>query len=364
MLSLQDICVKYSYKSVLKGVSLTFEEKTIYALLGENGAGKSTLAHVISGDLSPTSGRISLNNKPVTFNTPKDAIKNGIVCVHQRPLLAPSISILENLKLGISKEQERNPELLKQLLNTWLPEHKLHTPVKKLNTEECFYVALIGALLKNPATLILDEPPSLPKEKLQNLSESGITIIMITHNLNEAITKANQIILLQNGVVCKQSAAGEISEEEISKILYGISKEVEMPAIFKKQKIDENKLKHDFGKTGFIPSDKTFTASNPDLSILQLVTAFNPKGKQKELEKQTTDLLTRAEVNIKPYEKASCLSGGMLQRLILERELSLNPRKLILCNPTQGLDVEATEKLYSRLEALANSGTEIIFGEE
>lgn len=363
MLSLQNICVKYSYKSVLNGITLTFEENTIYALLGENGAGKSTLAHVISGDLSPTSGRILLDDVPVNFAAPKDAIKNGIVCVHQRPLLAPSISIHENLKLGISKEQEHNPQLLKQLLNTWIPGHRLKTPVYKLSEEEQFYVALTGALLKNPKILILDEPPDIPQLKLQQLADSGITIIMITHNLNEAISKAHQIVLLQNGSICRQSAAGEITEEEIGNTLYGISKEVEIPSAFQTKKIDESKVSHIFGKTGFIPSDKTFTASNPDLSILQLCTAFNPKGKQKELTAQTMALLKKADIDIKPYEKASCLSGGMLQRLILERELSMKPEKLILFNPTHGLDVEATEKLYKRLETLAKNGTEIILGE-
>ena len=67
MLTLKDICVKYSYKTVLTGVSLEFEEGKIYSLLGENGAGKSTLAHVLCGDIMPTSGSIYLNEKKLNI---------------------------------------------------------------------------------------------------------------------------------------------------------------------------------------------------------------------------------------------------------------------------------------------------------
>ena len=80
-------------------MSLFFEKGKIYSLLGENGAGKSTLAHVICGDLRPTCGEILLDNQKLVFKSPGTAIKNGIVCVHQRPLLSQEISI-EEIKSG------------------------------------------------------------------------------------------------------------------------------------------------------------------------------------------------------------------------------------------------------------------------
>ena len=115
MLRLNNIHVKYSYKTVLRGINLNFEKGKIYSLLGENGAGKSTLAHVLCGDILPTSGEILLDGKKLNIKNPKDAIKSGIVCVHQRPLLAPSVSIRENLLIGIDKKEEtRIPQLMKQ----------------------------------------------------------------------------------------------------------------------------------------------------------------------------------------------------------------------------------------------------------
>ena len=113
---------------------------------------------------------------------------------------------------------------------------------------------------------------------------------------------------------------------------------------------------------GYIPSDKTFRASNPNLTILQLCSAYHTEKKQADLEEYSRELLKKADVNIKLYEKALCLSGGMLQRLILERELAENPQVLYLFDPTHGLDVEATERLYRRLEGLAKKGTKIIIG--
>ena len=114
---------------------------------------------------------------------------------------------------------------------------------------------------------------------------------------------------------------------------------------------------------GYIPSDKTFRASNPNLTILQLLTARHPNGTKTELEQYASSLLKKADVNIKLKERVYCLSGGMLQRLILERELAEKPHTLLLFNPTQGLDIEAKNRLFTRLDKLAQNGTTVILGE-
>lgn len=361
MLSLKDICVNYSYKKVLKGISIDFQPGKIYSLLGENGAGKSTLAHVICADIKASSGHIFLDGQELKCHSPKEAIAHGLVCVHQRPLLAPSISIKDNLRIGIPKNELSR---MQELANQYLPNLKLTYLVKNLNQEECFYVSLIGALLKNPRLLIIDEPPAIPLEKLKGLTNQGLTIIMITHDLNQALTKSDEIILLQEGLIVEHKPASEYSEEIISKKLYGISKEVQLPASIKIQKLDEESLSQKLGKIAIIPSDKTFKASDPQLTIQQMLTAFNPAGKEKKLKAYSQSLLKKAGVNIKLKEKVSALSGGMLQKLILERALAQRPETLYLFNPTQGLDVEATERLYDRLEKLSKDGTTVIFAEQ
>ena len=372
MLELKDIHVKYSYKTVLRGINLTFEKGKIYSLLGENGAGKSTLAHVLCGDILPTSGELLLDEKKLNIKNPKDAIKSGIVCVHQRPLLAPSVSIRENLLIGIDKKEEAR---IPQLMNLWLPERKPSVLVKNLFPAETFTVSLMGALLKNPSVLILDEPPELEKETLRKLSDSGLTVIIITHSFKEAVEKSDEVVLLKEGIVLEKTPASKITEADIKQKLFGLTKTVAQPDFIEEKDIIEedvlNLRKEIVGssptmthsrKIGYIPSDRTFRASNPNLTIFQLCSAYHTSFKQNILEKYSKELLRKAEVNIKLYEKASCLSGGMLQRIILEREIAENPAELYLFDPTHGLDVEATERLYSRLETLAKKGTKIIIG--
>jgi ABC-type uncharacterized transport system ATPase subunit len=379
MLKLDNICVKYSYKTVLTGVSLDFEPGKIYSLLGENGAGKSTLAHVLCGDILPTGGSIYLNQKKLKIRKPKDAIKNGIVCVHQRPLLAPSLSIRDNLRIGIShKMTKRIPEFAQN----WLPGRELTEEVRNLSEVEVFNTSLTGALLKSPNVLILDEPPFLNKEKMRQLAESGLIIIIITHSFKEAIEKSDQVILLKEGTLLEKTPAAQITEEDIKEKLFGLTKTLTIPDFIEEKDISEDEVmrlrekisgsspkmtkttnpKTALASIGYIPSDKTFRASNPNLTILQLCSAYHTEKKQGDLEEYSRELLKKADVNIKLYEKALCLSGGMLQRLILERELAENPNVLYLFDPTHGLDVEATERLYRRLEGLAKKGTKIIIG--
>ncbi len=377
MFELKDIHVKYSYKTVLNGISLQLQKGKIYSLLGENGAGKSTLAKVLCGDIVPTAGSLFLNNKKLTIKNPKDAIKNGIVCVHQRPLLAAAVSIRENLLIGIKKKKAvRIPELTKE----WLPERKLTSIVKDLQPHEVFTVSLMGALLKNPSVLILDEPPQIETQSLRKLAESGITIIMITHSFKEAVEKSDQIVLLKEGEVLEVTPASQLTENDIKQKLFGLTKNVPLPSEIKNEKITEEevliirekenqstnkKAGSSKGKilTGLIPYDRSFRASNPNLTVFQLCTAYHTEEKQKDLEKYASELLQKADVNIKLYEKTSNLSGGMLQRLILERELAENPESLYLFDPAHGLDAEATERLYTRLEGLSKNGVKIIIGE-
>lgn len=360
MFELKDIFVKYSYKSVLNGISLKFEQEKIYSLLGENGAGKSTLAHVICGDINQTSGKIILNNKEVYFDSPKKAIENGICCVHQRPLLAQEISIYENLKIGVKKI---NKQRQKELLDFWLPGISEKTIVKELGMENQFYVSLTGALLKNPQILILDEPPRIEKGKLKSLLTryNCHTIIVITHDLNEAINKTDFTILLQEGKILKACPTRETSAEEIENLLFGISEKIEFPSDFIQANLDENLFfQNKNKKIAYIPSDKTFRASNPNLTIMQLLCSRRTNLKKSDAVDFSNQLLKKAEVNIKLKEKVSALSGGMLQRLILEKELAEHPETIVLFNPLHGLDADASKRLFSKLKNLAQNGVKVI----
>ena len=423
MLELKNICLTYSYKKVLCGVNASFEEGKIYSLLGENGAGKSTLAHIICGDLRADSGSLILNGQKLNFDSAGQALKKGIGCVHQRPLLATSISVWENLQLGNNHLKKKDAETL---LKNLIPGVKMKTLVKNLNPSQKFFVSLAGILLKNPEILILDEPTALLEPKLADFlfeilsqkTAAGMTILVITHNLNEAICKTDGIVILRDGNVIASGNSRDFTESKIRALMFdqagphtapAVNTEVPGPHIAFAvnteipgphtaptvntdvsgphtalslpppliQKLytteSENSLTGmDSDKirelrkegTAIIPSDRTFRASNPDLTILQLTTTYKTELSKKTLTEYARKITQKAGVNIHLDEKVNCLSGGMLQRLILQRELDLNPQKIIFCSPYQGLDSDAVCKLNKVIAEQIKKGTKIILAGE
>lgn len=380
MLKIDNICLNYSYKKVLTGVNAVFEKGKIYALLGENGAGKSTLAHIICGDIQPDSGKMILNGTEVHFSSPHQALAKKIACVHQRPLLAESISIKENLLLGADKITD---SMIDRQLKIWLPGIKKNTLVNKLTPSEKFFVSLTGILLKNPEILILDEPTALLNQQqsenlfanIKELTQQGLTVLLITHYLQEALEKAHELLILRNGIAEKAGPVSQFTKETVKEAMFGtnynLNTETPEPENKEKTETAENEdsitgmnsnliYKLRKNKTAIIPSDKTFRASNPNLTILQLVTSYKTGLSKKELIAYAENITKKAQVNIRLDEKASCLSGGMLQKLILERELDTNPDTIIFCSPFQGLDTAASQKLRDIIAEQKSKGKNII----
>ncbi|MCR4952617.1 MAG: ATP-binding cassette domain-containing protein [Treponema sp.] len=228
-LNLYGISVHFTLKKVLTNLTVTFKECQIHAVLGENGAGKSTLAKVISGELAPGKGQIFVNNDEVFFSDAKTAIQNGICHVHQRQLLAESISVKENLLLGVHKPDKK---YFDDLCSCWLKDVPLNKKLKDTSGDQRFFVALTGALLKNPKILILDEPSALLDleqrtflfTELQKLSQSGLNIIVITHDIKEALAYCDTITLLKDGEVLRTFEKNQADENEITKLLFGQEK--------------------------------------------------------------------------------------------------------------------------------------------
>ena len=438
-LSVQNIVLRYPKKRVLNGVSVDFAHGQIHALIGENGAGKSSLIKIICGDILPTSGKILINQKEAEIKTPADAIRHGIVCVHQRPLLADGISIMENLMLGAAKFDKKRAE---ELLALWLPGVPGKTLVKNCSGDVRFFTSLTGALLKNPELLILDEPSALLDgaqrdflfERLREFAAGGMNIIVITHFMEEARKYGDTVTYLEEGLVAKPKGeffggtgisgagskttvedgtksssakkfslsfnnltvlpsdkpsvrdvsftarGGEITlisgqtedgRETLEDAVCGMSSAKQKGTLeiadndnrrnfqfeIKNGNFTRRQLEKSPFKFGIIPSNKTFRGSNPNLTILQLLSTFDKKGFERDY---ALSLIKKADVNITLNEKAECLSGGMLQRLILERELGKNPDILILCEPVQGLDSLSTQKLCERIRQIAKSGKIIL----
>ncbi|MCR5724997.1 MAG: ATP-binding cassette domain-containing protein [Treponema sp.] len=113
-------------------------------------------------------------------------------------------------------------------------------------------------------------------------------------------------------------------------------------------------------RTAIVPSDRTFRASNPALTISQMLSVYLPSSLHQSPDAYARELITRAGVSITPQEKASNLSGGMMQRLILMRELSEQPDFIIFCNPLQGLDKNGQQKMTEIAVELASQGKAVL----
>ena len=170
--------------------------------MGENGAGKSTLMNMLYGLLEPTEGKILIREKEVKLKSPIDAIAHGIGMVHQHFKLVPSLTVYENIMLGIEEKQkngfliDRKKEIEKgsELIEKYNFELNPLDRIEDISVGSRQRVEILKMLYRNVDILILDEPTAVltPQEadelmkSLKDLKEKGKTIIVITHKLREA----------------------------------------------------------------------------------------------------------------------------------------------------------------------------------
>ena len=199
-----------SFGNVVANESVTINLKRgeILSLLGENGAGKSTLVKMFYGILKPDSGTIELNNQKINISSPNLA-KRGIGMVFQHFSLFPALNVAENILISLDKKITFNQLIFE--IRTLSKEWELFIDplrlVSELSVGEQQRVEIIRCLMQNPKLLIMDEPTSVltPQEIenlfkiLKRLSNSGCSILYISHKLEEIIELANQVTILKSG---------------------------------------------------------------------------------------------------------------------------------------------------------------------
>lgn len=277
-------------------------------------------------------------------------------------------------------------------------------------------------LLDEPTALLDNTQRDFLYKNLRQLAEHGMNIIIITHNHDEAEKYCNTIDFLEEGRLVQkkqlealnvtyksdnsknretlwfkdistgydkqknripvkaasfQVAKGAITLikglaedgldtlEEIltgmnvkhtTGIIRGLSSQSDLALT----KINPYFLRHSFPlSVGIIPTDRKFTGSNPNLTVSQMLTAgLSIPEKEKPL--AALEMIENSGVNILPQEKCYCLSGGMLQKLMFEREFYTNPEFLILCNPLQGLDTATCTRTCTRIKDAAQNGAYVL----
>lgn len=335
---------RYGKKIVLRSLTHTFTGGKVHAIQGDNGTGKSTLSSIICGALEADSGLVLCDGKAVCFSCTKDAAKKGIVCVEQTPPIAPSLTAMQNITLSPLPSRALRQKA-RQIMDRWCPNKTvpfLQKAGKDMTGAERFYTALAAALLKKPKVLCLDEPTALMEKGealhlfalLKEEAKGGMNVIVITHH-------ANEVELCDDVFVMGRAAECATPKEGIAFLPY--SDKVELEVI-------ENAAAWRNMGAAIIPTDKVYLASHPRLTVEQMLCAEHKGAVNTQF---AQSLIDSAGVNTRPKALVSSLSGGMLQALILERELCKKPSIVFAFNPLSGLSARRAKETMQTLEDMA-----------
>nr|WP_300004864.1 sugar ABC transporter ATP-binding protein [Tissierella sp.] len=235
ILKLENLTKEYPGVIALDGADIEFEKGKIHALVGENGAGKSTMIKMITGAVDKTSGEIYYRGKSMEKNSPIESLNLGIIPVYQELNMIPTLSIAENVFYGNERVNgvfldkkymyKKTAELLKEVGLNSSPE----TKIRDLGIGNQQLVEISKALVRNVEVLILDEPTaSITENEIKNLFRiiddlkgKGVTIIYISHRLDEVLKISDYITVLRDGRVIETRRTNDFNEEELIKTMVG-----------------------------------------------------------------------------------------------------------------------------------------------
>lgn len=424
----------------------------IHALLGENGAGKSTLMNVLSGLYRADAGEMYINGRLEDFHSPRDAIRTGIGMVHQHFMLVPSLTVTENILLGLNDPRFRlQLAAYDQKVADLAAQFGLHVEprarVWQLSVGEQQRVEILKMLYRGAQVLIMDEPTAVlaPQEieglfdTLRSMTRQGKSIIFISHKLQEVTAIADRVTVLSKGRVTAAGQpmegltrrdlarlmvgrevvfslekkpqtpgdvvlqvedlhaendkglpalqgisltvrAGEIvglagvagnGQRELAQVIGGLRKPTQGRVILEGTETTRKPVRFgiDLG-VGYIPEDRTHVGSAPNLSVTDNIIMKKyrrePVARGWSVDMQAATRLAQElkeayDIVVPTVETpARLLSGGNLQRVILAREISNNPKFLLAVQPTRGLDVGAIEGVQRLLLAQRAAGAAIL----
>lgn len=437
----------------VEDVTFELEKGEIHALLGENGAGKSTLMKVLFGIESPENGEIILEGTKVDIKSPLEAIKKGIGMVHQHFMLVPSLTVAENIVLGVEPkknslftDEEKAIELSKEIAEKYNFEIDVREKVEELPVGLKQKVEILKALYRGADILILDEPTAVltPQEtkelfiQLKKLKEKGHTIIFISHKLDEIKEICDRATIMRNGKGMGTYQVKDISTAEMSKLMVGrdvvmefdkkpvqlketvmrvrdlcvtgttgirridgLSFDLKAGEILGIAGVEGNGQGHlvevltglsdkyqgeisIFGKNAkeysirelrdsgmaHIPEDRMTLGCAKDMNILDNMFTnqyhkpeFSGRVllKNKKLEEKAKELIKEYLVKCKSYKQnVGMLSGGNIQKVVVAREFSTDPKIIIANQPTRGIDVGAASFIRQRIIEFRDAGCAII----
>ncbi|MBI2257138.1 MAG: sugar ABC transporter ATP-binding protein [Proteobacteria bacterium] len=232
IIQMRQITKAYRGVPAVKSIDFDLFRGEIHALLGENGAGKSTLTKVMAGVVEATSGEMRYRGQPVKFASPNEALQDGIAMVFQETSLVPSMTVAQNLYLGEEKFLNRlrgiyiSAQQFLQSLNFPVDPTAV---VETLGAAKRQMVEIARAVHHNAEVIIFDEPTATltPEEKrhffalMQRLKARGVSIVFISHALEEALAHADRITIMRDGEHVITDNAANFDREMIVRAMVG-----------------------------------------------------------------------------------------------------------------------------------------------
>jgi simple sugar transport system ATP-binding protein len=430
-LELGAISKRFGKIKALDEASLKVRPHSIHALLGENGAGKTTLMRIAFGMIAPDSGQISVRGKAIQFSSPSDAIAAGIGMVHQQFSLVPEMTVAENVALGARGKYnsklvaDRVLAITERLGVTIDPFKK----VKELTASERQKLEIVRSFAHEARTLILDEPTAVltPQDigdlfaQLRTFADSGGSVVLITHKLQDAIAHADEVTVLRKGQCVLNAPMITVDQVMLADAMLGKTTEIRVRpkgSVYTKGRtvvelkdvsvtgakptdklshislqihegeivgvaalegaakpmlrLMAGRIKATSGQVirpdsvGFVPEDRSQDSVIAEFSLTENMALRNLAARSGRIHWSTMESLT--DTVIADYDirtsgtraSMSELSGGNQQKFVLGRELSDNPRLVVLENPTQGLDVHAAAAIHDRILSIRDQGTAVV----
>ena len=234
MLKMTGITKRFPGVIANDGIDLTVFPGQVHTLLGENGAGKSTLMKILYGLYTPDEGTIELNGQRVSITSPADAIRQGIGMIHQHFMLVPTLTVAENVALGLGgKRGMADMKPVKRRLEEVSEHYGLHVDpdayIWQLAVGERQRAEILKALYRDAELLVLDEPTAVltPPEvddlfvTLRQMQQDGKGLIFISHKLHEVMDLSDEITVLRSGKVSGRTRPSESSREQLAELMVG-----------------------------------------------------------------------------------------------------------------------------------------------
>ena len=445
VLELREASKSYGSIEVLHSVSLAFEPGTITSIVGENGAGKSTFIKLVAGAEKPTAGSVLIDGRPLPAD-PGEAISAGINVIYQELTDIRDMPVVDNVllgrqpaRVGLVNQRASVRQAAEALNKVGLHINDLGQPIGQLTLAQRQLAEIARCLARETRVLVLDEPTSSLHERevrqlldtLVALKDQGMSIIFVSHHLDEVLEISDRIAVLRDGSLVESGPVGEYDEHALVRAMLGRTMEGMFP--YRPRPLGDVALR----VSGL--SGRGFTDASLDVRRGEIVGVVGLDGAGHEgllrsiggAEKPTGgsvsmsgtalppgDLLAArraglvygprdrkfegivpiASVNdnlihglyrrvakwgwldltrwrkwsrqaIREYEVSApsggasieSLSGGNQQKVVIARAMGIEPKAVILDDPTRGVDVGARAAIHEKVLRMAEDGVAVLF---